>query len=157
MSPHHEKLYLPDVKSLYLEEFRMDSETEDGEALICPAILYIHGYSKTTSRLELQQKEFLKHGYAVIGIDMRNYPPNCFPDYLYDIKGCTRYVRAGAQMLRINPDRLGCSGQSLGGNAALLLGVIRRQPRVGGHGRPETRACPAGSRPSTWATAGPTY
>mgnify|MGYP002791979132 CR=1 FL=1 len=137
VAPHQGKLYLPDVKSLYLEEFRMDSETEDGEALICPAILYIHGYSKTTSRLELQQREFLKHGYAVIGIDMRNYPPNCFPDYLYDIKGCTRYVRAGAQMLRINPDRLGCSGQSLGGNAALLLGVTGGNPEwegtVGGN------------------------
>lgn len=115
VSPHSRMLFLPAVKTLYVEEFRMDSS--DPKA---PAVLYMHGYSGTPSNMTNIQLELLRRGYAVIGVDMRNYPPNCFPDYVYDMKGCIRYIRAHAGELKIDPDRLGCSGQSLGGNATLI-------------------------------------
>ena len=128
VSVHESKLFVPMEKTLYVEEYVMDSRNEKN-----PAILYMHGYSSTPSKLDVQQKEFLKQGYSVIGIDMRNYPPNCFPDYVYDIKGCIRYVRAHAGFFRIHPEKIGCSGQSLGGNATLVAGVSSWNPELEGH------------------------
>lgn len=125
---HPFKLFVPMEKTLYVEEFLWDSGTQEKY----PAVLYMHGYSSSPSALDVQQKAMLKEGYAVIGIDMRNYPPNCFPDYVYDVKGCIRYVRANAKRLKVNPDRIGCSGQSLGGNATLVAGVSAGVPEMEG-------------------------
>ena len=130
VAPDSEKLYMPDVKTLCLEEFTWNTIKEGQKG--APCILYLHGYSRTPSELGVQQVEYLKRGYTVIGIDMRNYPSNPFPDYLYDIKGCTRYVRAHAAWLGIAGERLGASGQSLGGNAALLLAVTGSCPELEG-------------------------
>ncbi len=127
VSVHSRMLFLPMVKTLYVEEYRMDSKEEKA-----PAVLYIHGYSGTPSQFGNIQMELLHRGYTVIGIDMRNYPPNCFPDYVYDVKGCIRYIRANAAGFRIDPDRLGCSGQSLGGNATLIAAASAGEPELEG-------------------------
>ena len=124
---HGRLLFLPTVKTLYVEEYRMDSAEEKA-----PAILYMHDYSSTPSKLTNIQLELLRRGYAVIGVDMRNYPPNCFPDYVYDMKGCIRYVRAHAEAFKVDPDRLGCSGQSLGGNATLIAAASAGEPELEG-------------------------
>ena len=127
IAPHSRLLFLPAVKTLYVEEYRMDS----GDAK-APAVLYMHGYSSSPSSLGNIQLELLRRGYAVIGVDMRNYPPNCFPDYVYDMKGCIRYIRAHAAALKVDPDRLGCSGQSLGGNATLVAAASASEPEMEG-------------------------
>ncbi|HJC47736.1 MAG TPA: CocE/NonD family hydrolase [Candidatus Lachnoclostridium pullistercoris] len=127
VAAHGRLLFLPAVKTLYVEEYRMDSREEKA-----PAVLYMHGYSGTPSRLTNIQLELLRRGYAVIGVDMRNYPPNCFPDYVYDIKGCIRYVRAHAAELKVDPDRLGGSGQSMGGNAVLIAAASAGEAELEG-------------------------
>lgn len=116
VTPRSDILFAPDVKSLSMEVFA----SLDGNKK-APCIVYIHGYSSTPSSIKSHVAEFLHKGYTVIGIDLRNYPPNCFPDYVYDLKGNIRYIRAHAEELGIDPDRIGCYGQSLGGNSALML------------------------------------
>lgn len=124
---HDRLLFVPTMKTLYVEEYRMDTEGERP-----PAVLYVHGYNGTPSYLGEQQLALLHHGYAVIGIDMRNYPPNCFPDYVFDMKGCIRYVRANADRLSIRGDKIGCCGQSLGGNGTLIVGASAGDPELEG-------------------------
>lgn len=114
------RLYTPAYKTIYIEEYAKNWHKNDEPR---PAILYMHGYSKTPSKLQPLQLKMLEEGYIVIGIDMRNYPPDVFPSYLHDEKGCVRYIRAHADELGINPERIGCCGQSLGGNGLLLLAV----------------------------------
>lgn len=112
------RLYMPGYKSIYIEEFAKDWHQGDEKR---PVILYMHGYSRTPSELQPLQLRMIEEGYIVIGIDMRNYPPDVFPAYLQDEKGCVRYIRAHADELGIDPDRIGCCGQSLGGNGLLIL------------------------------------
>lgn len=112
------RLFMPGYKSIYVEAFAKNWKAGAEKR---PAILYMHGYSKTPSELQPLQLRMLEEGYVVIGIDMRNYPPNIFPDYLHDEKGCVRYLRAHAEAFGIDPERIGCCGQSLGGNGLLLL------------------------------------
>jgi hypothetical protein len=111
-------LFAPDSKSLYMEVFSQESGGAPA-----PCIVFIHGYCATPSRLKPQLVELVRDGYTVIGIELRPYPPNCFPDYVFDVKGAVRYIRAHAWELGVDPERIGCYGQSLGGNAALMLGV----------------------------------
>ncbi len=128
VSAHEKHLFVPTVKTLYVEVFRENTEDKAPN----PAVLYMHGYSRTPSWLGEQQMELLRLGYTVIGVDMRNYPPNIFPDYVYDMKGCIRYIRAHAAALRVDPDKLGCCGQSLGGNGTLITGVTAWEPELEG-------------------------
>lgn len=127
VAPHERLLFVPAVKTLYVEEYRMDSKEEKN-----PAVLYMHGYSSTPSSLNNIQLELIRKGYAVIGLDMRNYPPNCFPDYVYDMKGCIRYIRANAEYFKIDPHKMGCSGQSLGGNATLIAAASAGEAELEG-------------------------
>lgn len=132
VSVREDILFVPDSKTLYLEVFRsMDGSNQ------APCIVYIHGYSATPSMIRPQIIDFIKNGYTVVSIDLRPYPPNCFPDYIYDIKANIRYIRAHAKELGIDPDRIGCYGQSLGGNSALMLAasgsVKELEGNVGGN------------------------
>lgn len=130
VSENGERLYLPSHKTIYMEEFAKNFRDSDEKR---PVILYMHGYSRTPSELQPLQLRMLEEGYIVIGIDMRNYPPNVFPDYLHDEKGCVRYIRAHADRLGIDADRIGCVGQSLGGNGLLLLAVTGGDPLLEGN------------------------
>ena len=130
VSENSERLYLPTHKTIYIEEFAQNFKASDEKR---PVILYMHGYSRTPSELQPLQLRMVEEGYIVIGIDMRNYPPNVFPDYLHDEKGCVRYIRAHADTLGIDPNRIGCVGQSLGGNGLLLLSVTGGDPSLEGN------------------------
>lgn len=111
-------LYVPDVKTLYVDVFKNGKNSEAE-----PAIVFIHGYSGTPGKLRPQQADLISRGYTLIGVDLRSYPGNYFPDYLYDLKGNVRYIRANAERFGVIPDRIASYGQSLGGNSALLLGI----------------------------------
>ncbi len=111
-------LYVPDVKTLYIDLFKTEHTAEKA-----PCVVFIHGYSGTPGRLRPQQADLIKAGYVLAGVDIRSYPGNFFPDYVYDLKGNVRYLRANAERLGIDPERIASYGQSLGGNSALVLGV----------------------------------
>lgn len=73
-----------------------------------------------------------QNGYAVAAIDLRNYPPNEFPDYIHDAKGAIRYLRANAATFGIDPDRFGMYGFSLGGNTTLMVAMTGDLPILEG-------------------------
>lgn len=123
-----ELLFAPDVKTLKLEVFA----SEDGNKT-APCVVYIHGYSGTPSSVKASVAELTKYGYTVVGIDLRNYPSNAYPDYVYDLKGNIRYIRAHAKELGIDPDKIAVYGSSLGGNSALNLACRGWDDETEGH------------------------
>lgn len=137
-------LFVPECKNLYLDIFK------DSDQSNLPCIIYIHGYGWPYCGLLPQLLALHKHGYAIAGIDIRNYPPNQFPDYINDAKGAIRYLRAHAETFGLDPNRFATYGVSLGGNTSLMLGLSGDDPSVegtvGGNTQYSSRvqACAAG-------------
>ncbi len=127
VKPSGHSLFVPTVKTLKMDVF--DGGGEAGR----PCVVSIHGYGSSYSILQEQQKLLYDHGYIVVGIDLRNYPSNPFPDYLMDVKGAIRYVRAHADELGIDPNRIGCYGLSLGGNSTLMAAVTGENAELEGN------------------------
>ena len=119
-------LFVPGSKRLYLDIFK-NSEQKN-----LPCIIYIHGYGWPYCGLLPQLLELYRQGYAIAGIDVRNYPPNQFPDYINDAKGAIRYLRAHAETFGLDSDRFATYGVSLGGNTSLMLGLSGDDPAIEG-------------------------
>jgi acetyl esterase/lipase len=62
-------------------------------------------------------------GFAVASIDYRLAPEWRFPAQVHDCKLAVRYLRANADALGINPDRIAAVGGSAGGHLASILGT----------------------------------
>ncbi|MBF4694453.1 CocE/NonD family hydrolase [Fusibacter ferrireducens] len=119
-------LFVPGRKNLYLDVFiKKHSES-------MPCIVYIHGYGSPYAYLPTQMLMMYEAGYAIAAIDVRNYPPNEFPDYINDAKGAIRYLRANAAQFGINPDKIGMYGFSLGGNTTLMVAMTGDLPALEG-------------------------
>lgn len=138
------RLFVPGQKDLCLDVFRK----EPGGTL--PCIVFIHGYGWPYCGFLPQLDRLYRKGYAIAAIDIRNYPPNQFPDYIHDAKGAIRYLRAHAQRFGLDPERFATYGFSLGGNTSLMLGITGDEPGlegdVGGNTDQSSRvqACAAG-------------
>lgn len=119
-------LFVPGHKNLYLDVFKQHQQES------VPCIIYIHGYGSPYAYLPPQMLMMYQKGYAIAAIDVRNYPPNEFPDYINDAKGAIRYLRANAATFGINPDRFGMYGFSLGGNTTLMTAMTGDLPILEG-------------------------
>ena len=124
-----EMLYVPTVKTLRMNVYRPVKEALEHN----PTLVHIHGYGGSISEQRGIVPQLLNNGYNVIGIDIRNYPCNLFPDYVHDLKGNIRYIRANADRFGVCTFRIGCMGQSLGGNSALNLAVTGDDPALEGN------------------------
>lgn len=124
---HDRYLFAPDRKTLKLDVYKTSPSEK------APCIVFIHGYGCKYNEIQCQMARMLEKGYAVICIDLRNYPPNLFPDYVMDVKGSIRYIRAHAAEFGIDPDRIGAYGASLGGNSVLMAALTGDVPELEGH------------------------
>jgi acetyl esterase/lipase len=62
-------------------------------------------------------------GIACATVDYRHALEAPFPAQLHDIKAAVRYLREHADVLGIDPERIGAWGESAGGHLAALLGL----------------------------------
>ena len=82
-----------------------------------PLLLWITGGSFIEEDINIWMPElvwYVKHGYAVAGVDYSVTGRTHFPMGLEDIKACIRYIRAHAEELHIDPDRIAIMGESAG-------------------------------------------
>lgn len=119
-------LFVPQSKSLYMDLFHPCEEKQ------VPCIVFVHGYGAPPNELPPQLQMMYNSGYAIACMDLRPYPPNLYPDYIHDVKGGIRYLRAHAQELHISPDQIGIYGFSLGGNTSLMIALTADDPSLEG-------------------------
>jgi acetyl esterase/lipase len=71
-------------------------------------------------------------GIAVASVDYRLSGEATWPAQLYDAKAAVRWLRARADELGIDPDRIAAWGESAGGHLAALLGLTADRPDLDG-------------------------
>jgi acetyl esterase/lipase len=93
-----------------------------------PALVYVHGGGftggdKAKGNGLAEVSALAARGYLVASVNYRLAPGSRFPAPIEDVKCAIRYLRANAEALDVDPDRIGIWGGSAGGNLALLAGL----------------------------------
>lgn len=98
-----------------------------------PLIIFLQGSAWTSPDLDYeipQLGRYAQEGYVVATISHRDSSAgHPFPAYLEDAKTAIRFLKANAEVLGIDPQRVAMFGTSSGGNTALLVGLTADDPR----------------------------
>jgi acetyl esterase/lipase len=89
-----------------------------------PVIMYIHGGAWLAGdRRTTRNNLFAAHGFFTVSVEYRLSQQALFPAQLHDVKAAVRWLRANADQLHIDPQRIGVWGHSAGAHLAALLGT----------------------------------
>jgi acetyl esterase/lipase len=102
-----------------------------------PAVVAIHGGSWRSGNKAMFRPlldRLAKRGFVAIAIQYRLAPQHRWPAQLEDAKCAVRWLRAHANRLRIDPQRIGAVGFSAGAHLALLLGSVDAKRGFEGQG-----------------------
>lgn len=89
-----------------------------------PLLIWVHGGGwQRGERSPVSTLDFVRAGYAMASVDYRLSPVAPFPAQSHDVKAAIRYLRAHADELGIDAERVGILGVSAGGHLAALAGV----------------------------------
>jgi acetyl esterase/lipase len=109
----------PDGKPQYLDLYL--PKNAEGKL---PIIVAIHGGGWSGGdKARPQILPLLRDGYAVASINYRLSQVAKFPAQVHDCKAAIRWVRAHADELHLDADRIGIWGDSAGGHLVALLGT----------------------------------
>lgn len=96
-----------------------------------PAVVFVHGGGWThgdPSQAAGNALHFARRGIATIAISYRLAPQHRFPAPLDDVRRGLRWVRANADALGVDPDRLALLGLSAGAHLAMLTHLTQGLP-----------------------------
>lgn len=96
-----------------------------------PLVVILHGGAWNNgdmTRCQSQGEGWAEAGLAVASLDFR-HAADRYPSSLIDINYAIRWLKAHAADLRIDPERVGLSGQSSGGHLAMLAAMRPGDPR----------------------------
>ena len=118
----------PEKLDLYLPKSRKAGEKS-------PAVLLIHGGGwKEGDKRQAREIEFgmtlAKNGFVAASINYALRSDGKFPLNLQDCKNGVRYLRAHADELGIDPNRISVMGGSAGGHLALLVAYTADQSNL---------------------------
>lgn len=97
-----------------------------------PAIIELHGgaWSKfDRTRGKTVHEALARAGVFVMALDFRHGPDGAYPKSLEDINFAIRWLKANAAGFRVDPARVGLSGNSTGGHLAMLAAMRPDDPR----------------------------
>jgi acetyl esterase/lipase len=78
--------------------------------------------------------EFAKRGYVAISVNYRLTDEAPSPAQVNDVKAAVRWLRANAERLRLDPERIGAYGNSAGAHLASMLGLVQASEGLEGDG-----------------------
>jgi len=102
-----------------------------------PAILFLHGGGWTGGYRQIYHyycTKFAEHGYGVATASYRLAGEAPFPAAVEDVKCAVRWLRANAEKLGIDPNRIAVAGGSAGGHLAMMIGYSSDVPELEGKG-----------------------
>ena len=105
---------------------RLDVFLPEAEG-VWPLIVFVHGggwfFGGRREECISFVFKFVSQGYAVATVDYRLVPESTFPGSIHDVKAAIRYLRAHAEELQLNTDKIVVCGNSAGGHLAALAAV----------------------------------
>ena len=119
------------------DKLKLDLATPRNLSAKAPAIVAIHGggWAAGDKRdFDDAIKQFAKAGYVSISINYRHAPKHVFPAQVEDSKCAVRWLRAHADEMHVNPERIGSFGASAGGHLAMIVGVMDSADGLEGSG-----------------------
>jgi acetyl esterase/lipase len=119
------------------EELSLHLATPKNLSAPTPAIAYIHGggWRQGSKDGHLNQiKQAARQGYVSISIGYRFAPAHRFPAQVEDVKCAIRWLRAHADQLHVDPQRIGAIGFSAGAHLSMMLGVMDSADGLEGDG-----------------------
>jgi acetyl esterase/lipase len=108
-------------------ELKMDAaflKQADGKPM--PAVIYIHGGGWRMGSKDVGLRPSIAMalgGYFACTIQYRLTDQETYPAAVHDCKAAIRFLRANAEDLGIDPNRIGVWGHSAGGHLSALLGT----------------------------------
>jgi acetyl esterase/lipase len=119
------------------EDLLLDLATPRGLNQPAPAIIWIHGGAWRGGHKGEFEKlivESAEKGYVAVSINYRLVPKYVFPAQIEDCKCAVRWLRANAERLHVDPQRIGVVGASAGAHLAMLLGAMDSGDGLEGQG-----------------------
>ena len=124
--PQHPDYY-PDV--VYVERHRpltlqIIRQSKSGEKN--PAIVYIQGsgwHKQNLKQYLAKLVPYARAGYVIASVEYRYSEEAGFPAQIQDARTAIRYVKAHAEELGVDPERIAIMGDSSGGHTALMAGL----------------------------------
>lgn len=116
---------------------KLDLYSPKDIAAPCPAILFIHGggwVKGDRSDYKLYGAQFPLKGYVVATMSYRFADVVGFPGCVSDTKCAVRWLRANAERLHIDPDKIAVAGGSAGGYLAMMAGYSSDVASLEGEG-----------------------
>lgn len=94
----------------------------------CPVVVYVHGGSwesgdKSEAQNIFRPTELVRGGNVFVSVNYRLAPDYRFPASIEDVKCAVRWLRAHAESMGIDPQRIAAMGSSAGGHLVTLLGT----------------------------------
>ena len=115
----------------------LDQAVPKGLASAVPAIVWIHGgawQGGHKGEFESLIRDSARAGYVAVSINYRLAPAHVFPAQIEDSKCAVRWLRANAEKLHVDPNRIGVVGGSAGAHLAMLLGTADTSDGLEGSG-----------------------
>jgi acetyl esterase/lipase len=102
-----------------------------------PGVLLVHGGGwMQGDRTQLRGYGILlgRLGYVCVATEYRLTGESKWPAQIHDVKACLRWMRANADRLGIDPDKIAVSGNSAGGHLSLMIAGTQNMPEFEGDG-----------------------
>jgi acetyl esterase/lipase len=100
-------------------------------------LVYIHGGGWAGGKkadLDKAIRGAAARGYLTVSVGYRLAPKHLFPAQVEDVKCAVRWLRAHADELGIDPERIGAVGFSAGAHLAMMLGFMDKDDGLEGEG-----------------------
>ena len=102
---------------------------------VYPTLLLIHGgaFRYGTRFFYQYWGPFLaRHGYVAFAVDYRLASPGrpMYPQSVHDVKAAVQYLRGMGAAIKVDPERIGAVGDSVGGYFASLLALSGDSPKL---------------------------
>ncbi|NIA13206.1 MAG: alpha/beta hydrolase fold domain-containing protein [Nitrospiraceae bacterium] len=119
-------------KALLLDLYTLDNLDKP-----VPGLIFIHGGGWEKGErgdYKYYTVRYAKRGYVAATISYRLSHEAQFPSAVQDVKCAVRWMRANAEKLHVDPNRIALVGGSAGGHLAMMVGYTAGMPEFEGNG-----------------------